>query len=191
NLDAPAALLLLARRVVPDVARAAEGFHALARSVQLRETVAAAEETEMISRKRAERSIVPAERLGPLLLALEVPANRAVKDGGAPGCQLGAAKEVALHLVLVAEHSEGATDFVEQLGRVPGLVLGGVVEGAVACDDRLMIPPIGERAHVGEYGEHIAHGDPPVSCSRRVSIARADPRARRRLRPPIGAWTSL
>ena len=89
----------------------------------------------MIRGKRAERSIVPTERLGPFLLALEVPADRAVKDGGATGRKLGTAEEVALHLVLVAEHAEGAADLVQELGRVPGLVLGGVVEGAVAGND--------------------------------------------------------
>src|SRR4030095_16362126 len=50
---------------------------------QLLETVAAPEEAEVVGVKRAERTIVPAQRLRPLLLALEVPPGGKVGDRGA------------------------------------------------------------------------------------------------------------
>ena len=164
DLHPSAALLLLARGVVPDLARPAEGFHALARPVQFRQAVPPPEEAEMVGREGAERSIVPAQCLGPLLLPLEVPADRAMKDGGAPRRQLGAAEEIALDLVLVAEHPEGPADLVEQLGRIPGLVFGRIIEGAVARNDRVMLAPIGERADLSQDADHVAHGDPLVTC---------------------------
>jgi len=47
-----------------------------------------------------------------------------VEDRGAARRELGATKQVALDLLLVAEHPEGAPDLVEELGRVPGVALG-------------------------------------------------------------------
>src|SRR5439155_8626871 len=104
-----------ARRLLPDVSRPRERLHRLPGSMQLLEAVPAAEQAEMIGRERCERAIVPAERLGPLLLALKVPADRAVKDGGPTRRELGAAQQVALDLLLVAEHAEGPADLEEQL----------------------------------------------------------------------------
>src|SRR5439155_246305 len=136
---AAAALPLLARRVLPDPARAAERLDRFARAVHLLEAVAAAEEAEVVGREGGEGAVVPAQRLRPLLLALEVPADGAVEHGRAPRGELGAAQEVALDLLLVAEQAEGAADLVEELGRVPGLALGRVVDRAVARDDGVQL----------------------------------------------------
>ena len=138
HLDAAAALALLGRRLVPDLTRAAESVDRLPRTVQLLEAVAAAEEAQVIGREGREGAVVPAERLGPLLLALEVPADRAVKDGGAARGELGAPEQVPLDLLLVPEHAERAADLEEELGGVPRLFLGRIVECPVARDDGVM-----------------------------------------------------
>src|SRR5438046_3036691 len=149
HLHAAAALALLARRVLPDLARAAQGLDRVVRAVHLLEAVAAAEEAEVVGREGREGAVVPAQRLRPLLLALEVPADGAVEHGGAPRGELGAAEEVALDLLLVAEHAEGAADLVEELGRVPGLARRSVVDRAVARHDGVQLAAGGERAHRG------------------------------------------
>src|SRR5262245_3265961 len=113
HLDAAAAQSLLRAGLLPDRTGTAERLHGLAGPMQLLQAVAAAEEAEMIRGERLEGAIVPAQRLRPLLLALEVPADRAVEDGGATRRQLGAAKEIALDLLLVAEHPEGLADLPE------------------------------------------------------------------------------
>src|SRR5438046_1699821 len=79
HLHAAAALALLARRVLPDLARAAQGLDRVVRAVHLLEAVAAAEEAEVVGREGRERAVVPAQRLRPLLLALEVPADGEVE----------------------------------------------------------------------------------------------------------------
>jgi len=68
-----------------------------------------------------------------------------VEHGRAPRGELGAAQEVALDLLLVAEQAEGAADLVEELGRVPGLALGRVVDRAVARDDGVQLAAVGWR----------------------------------------------
>src|SRR5262249_33504840 len=120
HLHAAAALSLLARRLVPDRASARQGLDRFPRSMKLLEAVAAPEEAEMVGGEGGEGAIVPAQRLRPLLLALEVPADRAVEHRGPARREFGTAQQVALDLVLVAEHAEGTSDLVEQLGRVPG-----------------------------------------------------------------------
>src|SRR5437899_1568858 len=162
-LHAAAALPLLARRVLPDPARAAERLDRFARAVHLLEAVAAAEEAEVVGREGGEGAVVPAQRLRPLLLALEVPADGAVEHGRAPRGELGAAQEVALDLLLVAEQAEGAADLVEELGRVPGLALGRVVDRAVARDDGVQLAAVGERADLGEDGVDVHQGPAPVT----------------------------
>src|SRR5438477_3180545 len=157
HLDPTAALPLLARRLLPDVSRPRERLHRLPGSMQLLEAVPAAEQAEMIGRERCERTIVPAERLGPLLLALKVPADRAVKDGGPTRRELGAAQQVALDLLLVAEHAEGPADLEEQLRGVPRFFLWRVVEPAVAGDDCVVRATIGERPDIGEDGRDVRH----------------------------------
>src|SRR5262245_66505861 len=101
----------------------------------------------MVGRERAKGAIVPTQGLRPLLRALEVPADGAVEDGGTTGRQLGAAQQVALDLVLVAEHAEGTPDLVEQLGRVPEIVARGVVQAAVPRNDQMMLTAGGQDAN--------------------------------------------
>src|SRR5439155_1676969 len=110
-----------------------------------------------------EGAVVPAQRLGPLLLALEVPADGAVEHGRAPRGELGAAQEVALDLLFVAEHAEGAADLVEELGRVPGVALGRIVDRAVARDDGVQVAAVGERADLGQDGVDVHQAPAPVT----------------------------
>src|SRR5262249_34535469 len=90
-LHAAPALPLLARCLVPDRARPRQRLDRLAGSMELLETVAAPEEAEMVGREGSEGTIVPAQRLGPLLLPLEVPADRAVEDRRPARRELGTA----------------------------------------------------------------------------------------------------
>src|SRR5213078_351443 len=163
HLHAAAALALLARRVLPDLARAAQGLDRVVRAVHLLEAVAAAKEAEVVGREGREGEVVPAQRLRPLLLALEVPADGAVEHGGAPRRELGAAEEVALDLLLVAEHAEGAADLVEEFGRVPGLARRSVVDRAVARHDGVQLAAVGERADLGEDGGDVHQPPAPVT----------------------------
>src|SRR5205085_8947814 len=123
----------------------------------------ATEEAKVIGRERRERAIVPAQRLRPLLLALEVPADGAVEHRRPARRELRAAEEIALDLVLVAEHPEGAADLVEELRRVPRLALWRVVDPAVAGDDRLHVAALGERADLGQDSGDVHHAG-PVTC---------------------------
>src|SRR5262245_27007475 len=164
HLHAAPALALLARRLVPDRACAGQRIDGLARPVELLEAVAASEEAEMIGGKGGERAIVPAERLRPFLLALEVPADGAVEHRGTTRRELGAAEKVALDLLLVPEHAERAADLVQQLRGVPGLPLRGVVDRAVARDDGLHVATVRERADLGEYLVDVDHAAPPSTC---------------------------
>src|SRR5213078_2578509 len=58
HLHAAAALALLARRVLPDLARAAQGLDRVVRAVHLLEAVAAAEEAEVVGREGREGAFV-------------------------------------------------------------------------------------------------------------------------------------
>src|SRR5262245_15594138 len=181
DLHAPAALALLRRRLLPDGPGTAERFRGFPGPVELLEAVTPAEEAEVIGRERGEGAVVPAQRLRPLLLPLEVPADGAVEDGRTPGGELGTTEEVALHLLLVAEHAEGPPDLVEQVGRVPGLPLRRVVERAVAGDDGVVGASFGEGADVGEDRAYVVHGAVPVRCG-----ADLTPCVRASGRPPAG-----
>src|SRR5262245_51341440 len=110
DLHAPSPMALLRRGFVPDRARARQCFDGFARAMQLLEAVATSEEAEVVGREGHERAIVPAQRLRPLLLALEEPTDRAVKDGGAPWRELRTTLEIPFELVLVAEHPERPAD---------------------------------------------------------------------------------
>src|SRR5262249_31509420 len=157
DLDASSALALLRRGLVPDDTRAGQGFDGFARAMQLLEAVAAAEETEVVGGEGEQRAIIPAQRLGPLLLPLEEPSDRAVEDRGAPRRELSAALEVPLELVLVAEHPERPADLEEQLRALPRVVLREVVDRSVALDDRLMVTPISECPHFPENLAYVPH----------------------------------
>src|SRR2546427_8240119 len=142
HLHAAPALSLLARRLLPDLTGTPERVARLARAMELFQTVPAAEQAEMIGGKRSERAVIPAQCLGPLLLALEVPTDGAVEHRRPARSELGAAQQISLDLVLVPEHPERPTDLVQQLGRVPGLALGRVVEAAVSGHDRLQVAAV-------------------------------------------------
>src|SRR5207244_13219742 len=118
--------------------------------------------------------------LGPFLPALEVPADGAMEDGRAARSELGTAEEISFDLLLVPEHPERPADLVEQLGRVPGLALGRVVEGAVTCHDRLQVAAGGERADLGEDRGDV-HQPVPLPC-------RAAERARPGGPTPVGRY---
>ena len=157
HLYAAPADALLGAGLLPHGARALERLDRFARAVQLLETVAAPEQTEMVGGEGDQRAIIPAQRLGPFLLALEVPADGAVKDRRASGRQLGAPQEVALHLVFVAEHAEGTPDLVEQIGGVPEVVLRGIVEAPVPGHDQVMLTAGRQEANLGEDRIRVAH----------------------------------
>src|SRR5262249_2088174 len=157
DLDAATSRTLVLPRLIPAGARPFQRLDGLARTMQLLETVAAAEQTEMIGRKRGERAIVPAERLRPLLLALEVPADGAMKDRRAARRQLRAPQQVAFDLVLVAEHAERAPDLVDELRGVPGFALRQVVQSAVARHDQVMLTPGRQGANLREDRVQVAH----------------------------------
>ena len=80
-----------------------------------------------------------------------------MKDGGPTRRELGAAQQVALDLLLVAEHAEGPADLEEQLRGVPRFFLWRVVEPAVAGDDCVVRATIGERPDIGEDGRDVRH----------------------------------
>ena len=119
----------------------------------------------MVGGEGEQRAIIPAQRLGPLLLALEVPADGAVEDRRAPGRQLGAAQEVAFDLVFVAEHAEGTPDLVEQIGGVPEVVLRGIVEAPVPGDDQVMLTAGRQEANLGEDRIRVAHPMCPLTAA--------------------------
>src|SRR5262249_5065041 len=156
-------------------------------TMQLLETVAAAEQTEMIGRKRGERAIVPAERLRPLLLALEVPADGAMKDRRAARRQLRAPQQVAFDLVLVAEHAERAPDLVDELRGVPGFALRQVVQPAVARHGQVMLTPGRQGANLREDRVQVAHPCVPLTrpapqpasrCGRTLNLPDSERRCR-------------
>src|SRR5262249_5901124 len=163
DLHAAAAGALLRSGLVPAGARPGQRIDGLARPVQLLEAVAAPEETEMIGGKRGQGTVVPAQRLRPLLLALEVPTDGAVEDGGAARRQLRAAQQVAFDLVLVAEHAERTPDLVDELRGIPGFALRQVVEPAVARDDQMVLTPGREGANLGEDRVQLAHPCVPLT----------------------------
>jgi hypothetical protein len=115
DLDAAAAQALLGAGLVPDVASTGQRLDGLARPMELLEAVAAPEQAEVVGREGLQRAVVPAERLGPFLLPLEIPADGAVEDGGAARRQVGAPEQVPLDLVFVAQDPERAADLVEQI----------------------------------------------------------------------------
>jgi hypothetical protein len=157
DLDPAAADPLLGAGLLPDVARPGQRLDGFARAVELLEAIAPAEQAQVVGRERLERPVVPAERLRPLLLPLEVPADGAVEDGRPARRQVGAAEQVPLDLVLVSEDAEGATDLVEEVRGVPGVVGLGVVEVAVAGHDRMMVSTAGQRTDVGEHPIDVPH----------------------------------
>jgi hypothetical protein len=80
-----------------------------------------------------------------------------VEDGRPARRQVGAAEQVPLDLVLVAEDAESATDLVEEIRGAPGVVGLGVVEVPVARHDRMMISTAGQRTDVGEHLVDVPH----------------------------------
>src|SRR5262245_722580 len=147
HLDASPAHALLGPRLVPYHPGALQRLDRLARPVQLLQAVAAPEQAEVIGVEGGEGTIVPAQRLRPLLLALEVPTDRTVKHGGTAGRQLGTSEQVALDLVLVAEHAEGTSDLVQQFGRVPEIVARQVVQPAVSGNNQMVLTAGGQDAN--------------------------------------------
>src|SRR5262245_15273288 len=93
-LYAPSAHALVGTGLLPHGASTRQGVDGFARPVQLFEAVASPEEAEVVGRERLQRPVVPAQRLGPFLLPLEVPADGAMEDRGAPRRELGAAQEI-------------------------------------------------------------------------------------------------
>src|SRR4029450_10292371 len=80
-----------------------------------------------------------------------------VEHGGTTRRQLGASQQVALDLVLVAEHAEGTSDLVEQLCRFPEIVARDVVQPAVSGNDQMMVTAGGQDANLVEDRLHVAH----------------------------------
>src|SRR5262249_57203263 len=154
HLYAPTSRALIFARRIRAGARPFQRMDGVARTMQLLEAVAAAEQTEMIGRKRGERTIVPAERLRPLLLALEVPADGAMEDRRAARRQLRAPQQVAFDLVLVAEHAERAPDLVDELRGVPGFALRQVFQPTVARHDQVMLTPGRQAPNLTQHPLH-------------------------------------
>src|SRR5262249_24101098 len=171
DLHAAAAQLLLGSGVLPDRPGTSQRIHGLARTVELLQAIAAAKQAQVIGGKRRQRAIVPAQRFRPLLLALEIPPYGTVEDGRAAGRQLGAAKQVALDLVLVAEHAECTPDLVEQLAGVPEVVPREVVQASVPCNDQVMLTGGGQDANLGEDRVHVAHRCRPLSPAGPPAVA--------------------
>src|SRR5262249_19322663 len=157
DLHAAPADALVGPGLVPHRGRALERLDRFARPVQLLEAVAAPEQAEMICREGDERAVVPAQRLRPFLLALEVPADRTVEDRRPARRELRAPQQVALHLFLVSEHAEGTPDLVEQIGGAPEVILWRVVEAAVTGNDQLVLTAGRQEANLREDRIHLAH----------------------------------